>query len=300
MAKQSKKGSLILQVGGAFLTGYGIYLLFGKERSVSKLIERNSMGGRVRFAAPRGTYYPNGTPTGVKTYLPIEGCTDPTANNYNSSATEDNGSCTFDVPVVTGCTDPTANNYNPEANKEDGSCTYDTPPDDVFGCVDPDAINYDPNATQDDGSCSYTALPVLGCTCPEADNYNPLATQDNGSCKGCTNPLADNYIDCGDVIIGDSSNCRIGGCTDPSANNYNPTATYNNGTCAYGLPPSGNTPPPRPPVSGNQMPQSQGIGNMGSTKTPTRTRSFDGRNVDLQGYYDSLDARKRVTNGDFC
>ena len=29
------------------------------------------------------------------------------------------------VVVVDGCTDPTANNYNSSANNDDGSCTYD-------------------------------------------------------------------------------------------------------------------------------------------------------------------------------
>ncbi len=54
---------------------------------------------------------------------PILGCTDPTANNYNPSATVDNGSCIYTGPVL-GCTDPAANNYNPLATSDDGSCTY--------------------------------------------------------------------------------------------------------------------------------------------------------------------------------
>ena len=51
----------------------------------------------------------------------ILGCTDATANNYNSSATENDGSCTYDV---LGCTDYTAYNYSSTANTEDGSCIY--------------------------------------------------------------------------------------------------------------------------------------------------------------------------------
>ena len=51
----------------------------------------------------------------------VFGCTDPTANNFDVDATEDDGSCTFDI---LGCTDPLANNYNPDANVDDASCTF--------------------------------------------------------------------------------------------------------------------------------------------------------------------------------
>ena len=47
------------------------------------------------------------------------GCTDPNANNYNSLATLDDGSCVF-----CGCTDPTALNYDSTASCNDGSCAY--------------------------------------------------------------------------------------------------------------------------------------------------------------------------------
>lgn len=71
----------------------------------------------------------------------IDGCTNSTANNYNSNATNDDGSCDFDQDddgvldsdEVTGCTDEYATNYNSEATDDDGSCEYDntgenTPP----------------------------------------------------------------------------------------------------------------------------------------------------------------------------
>tara|TARA_B110000211_G_C13936132_1_gene489458 strand:- start:183 stop:812 length:630 start_codon:yes stop_codon:yes gene_type:complete len=51
----------------------------------------------------------------------IKGCTDVTANNYFADATEDDGSCTYDVE---GCTDATAANYDATANVDNGSCTY--------------------------------------------------------------------------------------------------------------------------------------------------------------------------------
>ena len=52
---------------------------------------------------------------------PVYGCTDPTALNYDSTATIDDGSC---IAIVYGCTDSLATNYYPGANMDDGSCTY--------------------------------------------------------------------------------------------------------------------------------------------------------------------------------
>lgn len=57
----------------------------------------------------------NCTPT------PILGCTDPSATNYNSLATQNDGSCTY---PVTGCMDSNAFNYNSSATIDNGSCTY--------------------------------------------------------------------------------------------------------------------------------------------------------------------------------
>jgi hypothetical protein len=50
----------------------------------------------------------------------VYGCKDPTACNYNPSATIDDGSC----ELPDGCTDPLADNYNSNALCDDGSCTY--------------------------------------------------------------------------------------------------------------------------------------------------------------------------------
>lgn len=98
-------------------------------------------------------------------------CIDPLAINYNEFATNDDGSCIYDV---LGCTDPEANNYNPEATLDDGSCTYTIP-----GCTDPTAINYNAEANVDDGSCEYN---VFGCTDEDALNYDSDATIDDGTC----------------------------------------------------------------------------------------------------------------------
>ena len=50
----------------------------------------------------------------------IEGCTNSLADNFNSEATIDNGSC-----IISGCTNPAAENFNPNANNaQDADCIF--------------------------------------------------------------------------------------------------------------------------------------------------------------------------------
>ena len=139
----------------------------------------------------------------------VLGCTDPAADNYDATATVDDGSCTY---TVSGCTDPAADNYDATATVDDGSCTYT-----VSGCTDPAADNYDATATVDDGSCTYT---VSGCTDPAADNYDATATVDDGSCtytpSGCNEPaITGLYID---GIIDDRVNANFDNMNTYDAN----------------------------------------------------------------------------------
>lgn len=50
-----------------------------------------------------------------------EGCTDPTACNYDIEAFIENNSCCYGV---CGCTDPQSASFNPAADCNDGTCTY--------------------------------------------------------------------------------------------------------------------------------------------------------------------------------
>ena len=75
------------------------------------------------------------------------GCTCEEATNYNSNATEDDGSCV----VLGGCNDINADNYSTcvDAIFYNEQCVY-------LGCTDSLACNFDDTATDDDGSCIFS------------------------------------------------------------------------------------------------------------------------------------------------
>ena len=149
----------------------------------------------------------------------IQGCTDPLACNYDSSATVDDGSCYYNP----GCTDSAAFNYDSTYDYDDGSCAYSP------GCTNTGAYNYDSTADIDNGTCCY----IAGCTDSTAFNYNSNACYDDGSCiavaLGCTDSSALNY----DVSANtnDDTCCYIGGCMDSTAFNYDEDACYDDGSC---------------------------------------------------------------------
>ena len=128
--------------------------------------------------------------------LSIPGCTNSIAQNYNSQASQDDGSC-----IIYGCINLEAVNYNPQATTQDDSCVF-------FGCTNNTAVNYNEQASLDDGSCI-----IYGCTLSAYTNYNPEATIDDLSCSFN-----------GDVIYG---------CTNVEALNYYPQANSENGSCEF-------------------------------------------------------------------
>ena len=72
------------------------------------------------------------------------------------------GSTEFAAGVVTGCTVTSACNYDSTATEDDGSCVLPN------GCTDSTACNYDSTATCDDGSCITDSLVITTTLCSEA------------------------------------------------------------------------------------------------------------------------------------
>lgn len=136
----------------------------------------------------------------------VSGCTDESACNYSSEATNDDGSCIVPIQNCSVCNE-TNDGLVIVDTDEDGVCDSE----EVQGCQDVNATNFNSEAT-DAGDCTYAAV-VLGCTYEGASNYNPLATIDNNT---CVFPSAD-----------------VLGCTDEGALNYHPAATSDDNSCTY-------------------------------------------------------------------
>ena len=156
--------------------------------------------------------------------LPIWGCTDSTAFNYDSTANIDNGGC---VPIIYGCMESLAFNYDPLANTPDSCIAY------LYGCTDPTMFNYNPLANSDDGSCIEF---VYGCMDSTMFNFNPLANASSNLVPcvpytyGCTDPSMSNYNPEANT---EDFSCIpfIYGCMDSTALNYDSTANTDNGSC---------------------------------------------------------------------
>lgn len=129
---------------------------------------------------PGGCAYTPPTCTGFRISVPSASCADVAA--FESSGLEADcpttDGCSFAPDTCAareGCTDPTALNYDARAALDDGTCVSV-----VYGCMDPLAVNYDATATEYDptgvngelcraGYCSITGLmPTCpdGCTGP--------------------------------------------------------------------------------------------------------------------------------------
>jgi len=120
-------------------------------------------------------------------------------NGYSSSSavTYDatwtlNDVCPNGNPDTPGCTEPTACNFNSDATVDDGSCLFD----DALGVCGGDC---DSDSDQN-GVCDDAEIP--GCTNEEADNYNPSATQDDGSCE-FTEPCPGDFDGDGLITVSD-------------------------------------------------------------------------------------------------
>jgi hypothetical protein len=178
------------------------------------------------------------------------------------SLTDVSVTATFSSTDVYGCTNPAADNYDASATIDDGSCSFASSALTITTTVCNSATSvritgpwwgWDPNAgpaavDNGDDTWTFTLDPA-----PTADMEYLLVVDgvqesliqsmvDGGSCA----PITDyaNYanrlwvLNSGDVanVFGTCGECATGdvpGCTDPAADNYNPNANTDDGTCTY-------------------------------------------------------------------
>ena len=179
--------------------------------------------------------------------------------------------CELPPPPIEGCTDPEADNFNEEANIEDGSCEY------TYGCTDPNALNYDPVAgvlpngpIVPGGNCNlnswnsnyfgidsqdYNADPSLwetgtsiyisgqqwfvddvvfpgNCNAPAVLIYVVTTIEEADGNWGTYTPgLNVNAVVGQNWESGGICEYPLLGCTDPEAINFNPDATDDDGSC---------------------------------------------------------------------
>ena len=211
MAKKDNSSLLLLLLLG----GAGAYFLLRNKDEKTVVVSGDS----------------DTTPTPT----PVLGCTDSEALNYNSDATEDNGSCEYQEEVIE---DEIVSDYNAVQIASDFlgeySCGLFTATSLGAGAdpaamlptyletsgyinqIAPEDLDFAVNeiAAEVDSQCAPPPL-IAGCTDASATNYNPSATIDNGQCEYYSEPTT------------------VFGCTDPSADNYNAAANENDGTCFY-------------------------------------------------------------------
>ena len=190
----------------------------------------SSLNSHISIATPpQGTYY-------VKVYGYSANYGDYTLNVYG------------ELPVY-GCTDPMADNYNPDANIDDGSCEYsDCIPITIIIQTASWGAEVSWDITDDLGtiytsgsgyaSSSYYEIPA--CLEEGWYNFNMYDSYGDGWNGGTFLILQDGFeIASGGLASGSFGTVPffvgeiILGCTDENAWNYNPDANTDDGSCEY-------------------------------------------------------------------
>ncbi|MAU36587.1 MAG: hypothetical protein CMD14_04360 [Flavobacteriales bacterium] len=120
---------------------------------------------------------------GFGTMMPVMGCTDPTACNYNASANVDDGSC----ELPDGCTDSLACNYDSLATCDNNTCIYaNTDSSSVIEC---DSYTWDGVVYISSGAYTNVYTNIAGC-----DSTHTLNLTINNSNTGSTSATScDSY-----------------------------------------------------------------------------------------------------------
>lgn len=148
-----------------------------------------------------------------------------------NNAQEANGyfvRCVLDS-LVNGCIIEQACNFNSLATNDDGSCLFTGEScDDGNEATENDVV---------DENCSCSGEVIEGCTYSVACNFDPLATVFDDSCvftgDACDDENPETINDTLNVDCECTGESGVAGCTDEMACNYNQEANFNDGSCAF-------------------------------------------------------------------
>ena len=163
--------------------------------------------------------------------LPISGCTDTAATNYNQYATVDDGNCVYpctDNEVVFTGLDQGGDTWNGGMYYITNSLGDTVATGDGMGAWYDDNYGFGPLNTFNDTLCLPTGCYDLTFTAGNwaaemAFEFAPLNSSWNYAFVGT-------YTD---ISIGGAVCGSINGCTDSIATNYDATATVDDGSCTY-------------------------------------------------------------------
>jgi len=172
----------------------------------------------------------------------ILGCNDGHALNYNKNATQDDGSCEYEI--ITGCTDPEANNYYDWATQDDGSCEYVIPTitvseqlyneyewtRELFSAEN--CSNYNKITVYIKQHSLFPSFYVETADGNKLYNYfGSVICEDTNDARTCEESFNLKYNK--NILVCPSA--RVLGCNDADASNYNANATDNDGSCDYNI-----------------------------------------------------------------
>jgi hypothetical protein len=192
--------------------------------------------------------------------VPGAGCMNPSACNYDPTATTDNGTCVYDDvcgecggdgSACTGCTDPASCNYDPSATIDDGSCigngvdiTFTILTDNYPGETTWNVTDASGATIMSGGPYSGSATTYTQTACVESGCYDVTINDTYGDGICCSYGVG-NYtitsqgntlVSGGEFTSVETTNFCVTagnttGCTDNTACNYDPTATVDDGSC---------------------------------------------------------------------
>ena len=136
----------------------------------------------------------------------VPGCTDIIANNFDLNATEDDGTCDFDLDP--GCTDIIANNFDLNATEDDGTCDFDLDDDGILDSDERYLISNNVISLGSNHGCVILADGGVGCWGSGSGGRLGDGTENSHSEPTATESLGDN-VSALELATGQYHSCAL-------------------------------------------------------------------------------------------